>query len=404
MSGSASLLLVTHVHVRQGPRGWQVDDQTAAGIAQWCRHFDAVTFVGIGIDDAGDAFSSSVWADLEGVHPGLRVIALPYGYSVGGTWRHWRGVRAVLAREIGAHRHLCFTLGNVVGDWPALGAWEAVRQGRRFAAWIDRVEPFVIRTRFAGAPVKRLLAEATMPFTQGVLRYLLRRSAVALLQGGDTFDWYAGAAGDPHCTYDTHTRADDAIAADVLAAKRARVLAGGPLRIVYTGRAHGMKGPWDWLDVVQGLVARGVPVVARWLGDGPLLDEMRAAVAARGLDGVVALPGYADKAGVMAALAEADLLMFCHKTPESARCLIEALVRGCPIVGYDGGYPRGLVAAEGGGAFVPLGDVAGLVATVAGLHADRAGLAGLIGAAAASGQRYDEDTVYAHRAGLMKLG
>ncbi|WP_156349057.1 MULTISPECIES: hypothetical protein [unclassified Sphingomonas] len=41
MPGTASLLLVTHVFVRQGPRGVQIDDQTAAGIAQWRRHFDS---------------------------------------------------------------------------------------------------------------------------------------------------------------------------------------------------------------------------------------------------------------------------------------------------------------------------------------------------------------------------
>jgi hypothetical protein len=157
------LLLVTHVHLRQGPNGLQIDDQTAAGIEQWCRHFGRVTFTGIMTEGA----SSSSWVDTNTGRMGerARLVALPNGYGVAPMLRAYAGVRAELRQAIAGHRHLCFTLGSVVGDWPFVAALEAARQGRRYAAWIDRVEPHVIRSQIAGAPLKRLAAELVLPLT-----------------------------------------------------------------------------------------------------------------------------------------------------------------------------------------------------------------------------------------------
>jgi hypothetical protein len=212
------LLLVTHVHLRQGSNGLQIDDQTAAGIEQWCRHFGRVTFTGIMTEGA----SSSSWVDTNTGRMGerARLVALPNGYGVAPMLRAYAGVRAELRQAIAGHRHLCFTLGSVVGDWPFVAALEAARQGRRYAAWIDRVEPHVIRSQIAGAPLKRLAAELVLPLTQGAIRHALRKSTVALLQGGDTFDYYARSAPDPHCTYDIHTHADEQITPEALAQNR----------------------------------------------------------------------------------------------------------------------------------------------------------------------------------------
>ncbi len=407
MSDQASLLLVTHVHLHDGARGLRIDDQTAAGIAQWARHFDSVTYYGVRARGGGMAGSSIHWVDAGGDALGRNVTvrALPWGYRPGAMLRHVRAVDRELSGAIDRHRHLCFALGGMIGDWPSLAAWRAIRKRRRYAAWIDRVESEVIRVAVAGSPGRRLAAAALLPGMDAGLRYLLRHSEVALLQGGDTFAHFSDTASDPHCTYDTHTQADAAIDAAALAAKQARVAASAPLSIVYVGRATAMKGPFDWLAAIEALHAQGVPLRARWIGDGPDLAAMRARVAALGLGEIVDLPGFEGRRDVLLqAMRDADLLLFCHKSLESARCLIEALVCGCPIVGYDGGYPRGLVAAHGGGRFVVPGDSAALADAVARLHADRPALAALIGAAAASGADFTEDRVYTHRAALMRRG
>ncbi|MBB4858062.1 glycosyltransferase involved in cell wall biosynthesis [Novosphingobium chloroacetimidivorans] len=400
MQEQASLLLVTHVHVRQGPRGLQIDDQTAAGIEQWCRHFDHVTFYGI----LTQGSSSSAWVDTDGGLMGRRatIRALPNGYGAAAMARAYAGVRRELCDAIAAHRHLCFTLGLVIGDWPFVAALEAIRQKRRYSAWIDRVEAPILR-QLAHGWRRRAMVEAIVPIGQLGVRHALRHSTVALLQGGDTFAAYARFAPEPHCTYDIHTQAHEQIAPAKVEAKQARARSGAPLEIVYLGRAAAMKGPFDWVDTLARLHGQGVPFRATWIGDGPDLPAIRQRVDALGLGALIDLPGFENRRDVLLGrLRDADLLLFCHKTPESARCLIEALVCGCPIVGYDSAYPRDLIARQGGGLFAAQNDVSALSGLVARLHHDRAALAELIGQAAASGTLYNEDIVYAHRAQLMK--
>lgn len=402
----ASLLLATHVPLRTVNGRVLIDDQTAAGIAQWCRHFEAVTYYGIAEDAGARHASSTTWVDLRD-HPATAnctLAALPNAYTMGRMARTYGAVRALLGREIARHRHLCFTIGALVGDWPSIGAREAIRQQRAYAAWLDFCEPQVIRNRLAGAPLlRRLLGEAKLPAIERNIRHILRHSTVALLQGRDTFDIYAELAPDPHCTYDTHTRTCDRIASDALAGKIGRIRAGAPVNILYVGRAAPMKGPHDWLDTLDRLQAAGIAFRATWIGDGPELAAMRARVAGSALAPVVELPGFeGDRDILLARMRDSDLMLFCHKTPESPRCLIEALVSGCPIVGYESAYPRGLVAARGGGLFAPQDDPAALAGRIGALDRDREAFGRLIAEAAASGELYNEDDVYAHRAGLMK--
>jgi colanic acid/amylovoran biosynthesis glycosyltransferase len=406
VSDPSSLLLVTHVPMRQGPRGLQIDDQTAAGIAQWCKHFGRVTF--LGVLDRSEGGSSTNWVDLSDYPAAQRCTAkaLPWAYGPAKMLRGLGKAHSTLAEAISQHNHLCFTIGGIVGDWPAVAAMIAIVQGRRYAAWVDRIEPLIVRNKLNGAPLKRrAMAALALPVIEQVIRHILRKSSVALLQGRDTFDFYSGVARDANCTYDTHTHPSDQIDAAQLAAKRQRIIGGAPLRILYVGRAAAMKGPVDWLETLARLRQQGTPYKARWIGDGPLLKEMKARVAALGLEGQVHLLGFEDNRDVLlAAMRDSDLLMFCHKTLESPRCLIEALVSGCPLVGYDTAYPRGLVEARGGAALSARDDVDALAATVDGLHRDRRALAALVTAAAASGELYNEDAVYAHRANLMKRG
>ncbi|MFN4101358.1 MAG: glycosyltransferase, partial [Pararhodobacter sp.] len=109
-----------------------------------------------------------------------------------------------------------------------------------------------------------------------------------------------------------------------------------------------------------------------------------------------------DRAALLSALRGASALVFCHRTPESPRILIEALASGCPLLGYDSAFPADLIAGHGGGMLVSLGDAAGLASALAGLDKDRARLADLNERAARDGAGYDDETVFAHRAGLIR--
>lgn len=401
-----SLLLVNHVPLRHGPDGTFVDSQTARGIAQWCRHFDRLTFCGVADGSDSTASSSSTWVNSTEIEGGERCtfVVLPRAYRAGSMLRESRKTIQVLWSAIPRHAHLCFSFGGLIGDWPALAALGAIRQKRPYAAWLDRVETDILINKTARAPAPVRLAVSTLvPIVERYNRFLLRRSSVALLRGGDTFEHYGDVSPNPFCIHNSHLTAEDMIGPDETAQKVTRVLAGGPIKILYVGRANLMKGPFDWLDALFRLREAGIPFSARWIGDGPELEAMRGRVAALELAGQVELPGYqGDRGDLLRAMRESDIFVFCHRTKESPRCLVEALCSGSAIVGYDSAYPRGLVETHGGGCFVPKDDVDELVALIAKLHRDRRELARLVTAAAQNGKQYTEDSIYANRAWLMK--
>ena len=93
-----------------------------------------------------------------------------------------------------------------------------------------------------------------------------------------------------------------------------------------------------------------------------------------------------------------DVFMFCHKTQESPRCLIEALICGLPIVGYDSPYPRNLISKNGGGILVPQ-DPKALACAIRTAAEQRKELTFK---ARMDGALFDAATVFRHRSELMK--
>lgn len=402
---NGTLLLVTAVRLRNGPRGLQLDDQTCAGISRWAERFERVVYAGI-LQEAEQEESTSIhWMDVCDLPCAdrLRFLALPMAYRIGAFAKAYRATRRLLADEIGRADHLCFTLGYLTGDWAAVAALEARAQGRRYAVWFDRVEHEVLRNALPTMPFKRRMKESlTLPLIQAYHRRLTRRATLGLLQGMDTFNAYSAYSSNPACVYDVHTSPEDFAPASAIEAKVARIESGAPLRIAYVGRAAEMKGPFDWLEALAQAKQRGVAFEARWLGDGPLFDEMKRRSAGLGIADCVDFAGFVSDRGLtLSAMREADLFLFCHKTPESPRCLIEALVSACPIVGYAGAYPQGLIAADGGGQLTAMNDVGALAGSLVGLDSDRPRLVQLVRDAATAGQRFDEEKLYRERADLI---
>lgn len=397
-------MLVTAVRLRRGPNGLQLDDQTCAGLCRWAERFSKVVYAGILLEAEQEDSTSTNWIDVESLPCAgqLKFLGLPMAYRIGTFARTYRETRRLLAQEIRQADHLCFTLGYLVGDWAAVAALEAIALGRKYAVWFDRVEHQVLRNIIPTLPLKRRIKEqATLPVMERYHRYLTRRSSLALLQGMDTFKAYARYSSNPACVYDVHTGPDDFAPAQDIEAKLAEIRNGEPLRIAYVGRAAEMKGPMDWLDALVGAIDAGVRLHATWLGDGPLLPAMRAHAQKLGIGDQVTFAGHvADRMRILSEMRRAHIFLFCHKTPESPRCLIEALVSACPIVGYESDYAAGLIA-DGGGRLSPLNDVASLTGVLTQLAGDRSGLAQLVETAAVAGRQFDEEKLYRHRAGLI---
>jgi glycosyltransferase involved in cell wall biosynthesis len=199
-----------------------------------------------------------------------------------------------------------------------------------------------------------------------------------------------------------HHTDEDRIAPERLAQKVTDAGA-APLRVVYAGRATAMKGPLDWIEVIADVVHKGVDLHADWLGDGELLDDMKAHAVSLGVADRVTFHGFvADRAVVLNALREAHVLLFCHKTDESPRILIEALHSGTPLVGYADPFARGLVEENQAGRLSARSDKSALTSAMVQLATNRPMLQDLISAAAASAKHLTREEVFKHRSEIIK--
>lgn len=400
---AGTILLYLPVAFHQADDGsWLLEDQACNGLRLWARHFEKL----IVIAPLRPGLPPPAWVGLSRIGPALErieIVPLPWAWRPDQFLRRLPRVRRQIRALIPRADWLGFAIGGLFGDWGAVAAYEARRQGRMHYIWADRVESAVTRERAksAGKWRHRLLARLYHRPMAAMERDLVRHASLGLFHGRDTWSHYAPLSPNPQLVHDIHINREDHLPPAAL--KRKITEAGsGPLRIIYTGRAEPMKGAMDWVEALVLLAEQGVDFRATWAGEGSALPQMQARISAAGLSDKIALPGFiTGRETILALLREADVMAFCHKTPESPRCLIEALISGTPIIGYDSAYPRDLIAGNGGGLLVPGQSPAALAAALAGLARDRARLGALIAHAAGDGAPFSDDAVFAHRAGLI---
>lgn len=401
----SSLLLDVGVPFRMRCGELLLEAQAHHGVQRWLDHFDRVTLCAPIVPEAL-VDPSMQWIAAKPLMQGgrLAVAGLPWGYDVRGHMTHVAAVRRTFRELIPRHDRLCFANFGWLGAWGRIGAEEAFAQNRRFAVWLDWVlQDMPLR------PERNAAKRAWRKAERSVLRRLvlrdIRRAALGLFNGKTVFDAYAGLSSNPRVVHDVHLTEADIIPGEQLEARLAR--AEGPLRIVCVGRVHEMKGPRHWLDVVATAIgensgARGI--TATWIGDGPLLEEMRARVAARNLSAAVSFPGLErDRGRLLAALRDADLFLSCHLTPESPRALIEALMSGLPIAAYSSAYALDLLTGNlDGGVFAAMGESTALGRELARCLTDPARLRRISRAAYSAGREYSDARVFKHRSDLIK--
>jgi len=383
-----------------------LEDQASNGLRLWADNFDYLTVM----MPVTDAPLPASWRPLELVGPALdriKMVPLPMAYRPDQFFRHLPKVRRQIRDLICEADYVSFSIGGLFGDWGSVGCHEAWKMGRPYGVWTDRVESQVVRRMIGQGHWRQSLRSRLYHRPMAWLeRHLIRRAHVGFFHGRETYDAFAPFCRNPQLVHDIHISKADHISAAALAAKvdsRANGRGNGPLKIVYMGRADPMKGPYDWVEVLRRAHDAGVDFQASWIGEGTELAQMRHRITAAGLDDRIKTPGFAsDRAVVLDALRGADIFLFCHKTPESPRCLIEALISGTPIVGYDGAFARDLISGHAGGALVPLNDVGALVQQVIALSQDPARLSDLIRNAAADGAPYDDVSVFRHRSDLIR--
>ena len=398
-----SLLLYAPVPIYPGKGGYLLEDQACNGLRLWAENFERV--IVMHPLEHGEAPPSWIPVQSSGIDLSrVEMVALPTAYRPDQFLIHYWSVRKQIAQLIDRAHYLSFSIGGLFGDWGSVAAIEAHRKGRRFAVWTDRVESEVVRHQAQTAQSAKARLRASLYHRPMAMleRAIIRRATVGLFHGAETHAAYAPYTKTAEIVHDIHLREQDRIPADELNRKLHRVL-DGPLNICYLGRADAMKGTDDWIEVMAGLKSAGIDFHATWLGEGERLQAMKAEVDRLGLGEQITLPGFVrDRTAILKALREAHLFVFCHKTPESPRNLIEALVSGTPIIGYNSPFPQDLISANGGGLLSPKDDVKALVASLVGLAGDRKRLSNLIGQAALDGSAFNDVEVFRHRSEVIR--
>lgn len=139
----------------------------------------------------------------------------------------------------------------------------------------------------------------------------------------------------------------------------------GPTRLLFVGRLVPRKGLSVLLEALARLERRE-RVELQVIGDGPLQPESEALAASLGLGDRVRFAGAMPRAGVLAALADADVLVLPSRTmPDgeaegSPTVLKEALAVGTPAVVTDNGGTREVVPPDLRDEIVPEGNAEAL--------------------------------------------
>jgi glycosyltransferase involved in cell wall biosynthesis len=399
-----SLFLVLPVPMRRIDGVVHVESQAVHGLSRWADNFPRVVAAMVCYPEAiARNLRAVTWEPVEG-RPELatvEIVGLPYGYGLAPHFRHLQDIRRRLRSRIEQARYLCFAIGGCFGDWGAVAASIADSTERPFAVWTDRVESRVIRQQsmLKESWLRRWKGLAYAELVGVYERRVIRKAALGLFNGKDTYETYKRNVTRAFSVMDIHISA-----ADRLPEESIMSLKGGPrLRIGYAGRAVEMKAPLQWLAVLHELAERGVDFEATWLGDGPLLETMRRHVADCRLSERVRLPGFVgDRESVLAALRSWDVLLFTHITPESPRVLLESMVSATPIVGYESLYARDLVRDFGADYLVPVGRTAELVDKLARLAADPAELNRLRTETYRNSGGFNDVAVFKQRSDLIK--
>jgi glycosyltransferase involved in cell wall biosynthesis len=386
-----------------------VEAQAANGLRLWLENFERVT-VCAPLLPPKEGDPTWEWKRPPTSAAGaLELVPLPNGYRLDRFIRHLPAVRMNFKHLIARHRYLLFSNLGGIGAWGTVAADEARRAGRPYAVWLDYVLHEMPQRELTGRAlhlrrIKQRLEQRWLK--SGSLR-AIRHASLGLFHGRTVYEGYEPYSRRPALVHDVHLGPEMQIAPDALRCKATP--RSGSVELLYVGRVHPMKGPLDWIDAVEQTLrslAGRVTLQATWIGDGPLLATCRQEVQRRGLSEVVSFPGAElDRARVIARMRAADVFLFCHLTPESPRCLIEALMSGTPLVGYQSAYAQDLTEAHGGGIFSPMGNASALAQTLSSLLTElpvRTRLAELTLQAAASGAEFSDEVVFAHRSQLLK--
>lgn len=379
-----------------------IENQTISGLKAWQDNFQRV----IAFSIAKDCEPPKGWSDAqaEGLEmPLFEFVSLPDTYLISTLKRSRREAEAALLACMHRAAYRVFSYGGWIGDPGEIAAALARKHELSHAVWLDRVESSRVWQESSFKTTAKAKAFIKSRIISRQENRAVRTANLALLHGATVYHHFQGIARNPQVSEDIHLLTEDRISFQALSQKLKNV-SEGPLRILYCGRAELMKGPHEWVQALRLLKTSGVEFCATWIGGGSQLEEIESWSRQNGLaEEDVSFPGFLEsRSAVINKYRDAHILMFCHKTDESPRNLIESLHAATPIVGFRDPYAEKLVNEKGGGVLVHRGDVNELVKTVKDLAVDRKNLASLIEKAGQSASQLTREKIFKQRSDIVR--
>jgi colanic acid/amylovoran biosynthesis glycosyltransferase len=396
-NSSDCILLVLPIHAFQSNGRVYIDDQACDGLRLWLENFKTVIFACVATVGEPPADRSPI--DRVPGYSRLRFVGLPEAYTPHRFAKAIPHTSRLLSKLIDGSDHLHFAIGGLWGDWASVASLIASRKKRPYAVWTDRVESQVA---FFGAKsttgLRHLYQQSNAVLMRHYERYVIKKSQLGLFHGMDCFEAYAPYSINPHLVHDIHLSSQDGLTDAELVQRQSSSL--GRLQLAYAGRAHREKGIFDWIEALKLAHQAGANFDAVWFGEGPDREKAISVTKNAGLQSRVQFPGsISDHRQLISRLKQFDAFLFAHKTPESPRCLIEALVCGLPLIGYDSPYARDLIRENGGGKLTPIHHPE-LLATSLLTFQDEQNV--LTRAARKDGLKFSAEGVFRHRSELMR--
>jgi N-acetylglucosaminyl-diphospho-decaprenol L-rhamnosyltransferase len=340
----------------------------------------------------------------------VHLAPLPWAYRPDQFILALPGAVKILSGLIRESRYLQFAIGGFWGDWAAVAAELAITQHRRFSVHTDRVEHAVLRRLAVNLGLyRRLRTSIDALLMEKWHQRIIGHCALGLFHGQDTYNTYKAwmkSDGQAACAHNIHNIHDIETATEKLVrptkgseSKNKSTL----LNILYAGRLAPEKAPLDWVEALTWIKSKGLDFKAIWAGDGPLKATVEVQLRERKLTKNIQLTGFiSDRSEVGRLYRNADVFVFTHITPESPRCLLEALRFGVPIIGYQSAFAEDLISKFGGGVLVPCGDHQALGEALVNLASDTAKLTKLKQRAVKDGERFTSKAVFSERSELIK--
>lgn len=235
---------------------------------------------------------------------------------------------------------------------------------------------FQILDSMVKPPLRRWKQKAWLVADERRIRRAVRRAVGIQCNGTPTFESYSRINPRPLLFFDSRIQPDMLVSDGELEARTSELLAGGPLRLVFSGRLNAIKGV-DHLPLVGAELRRlGVPFLMNICGGGELEGRLQSQIDALGLGEQVRLKGVMDFHEELLPFVSryGDLFLCSHLQGDPSCTYLETMACGTPIVGYCNEAFRGIVEKSGVGWLTPMAKPRKLAEAIAKLHRNRSDL------------------------------